>query len=348
MKKYVYALMGAAMMMSIASCSQDVNALDGIEEIASVTTGDDEVMVTFEMGGEITSSESALTRGEGSTDDLYGVIIIQDGKVVGNGLFDNVSLIRYAMSKNSKYRIIVTIVKNGKNILKFYDSRLGQDGYLKPFGTWYDTPSSPSLSSKRHFIPITNCFRDGYEQSKVEEQYVTSGYSNTKISEGYYPVADRFYGELNIFTPTEDCTVTLPLKRTAFGLKYKVSGITDGTVSVKINKSWKESGNNRNEVFFEKDDITDTYTSEEKIITFKDVKDAWQYAENYTDEVTVSIKWTRGVGIIEDLGTKTIRVKRNRMNVVNINLSANDGSAGLSLVMDDLIFSNETANIHVE
>lgn len=315
MKKYVYALMGAAMMMSIASCSQDVNALDGIEEVAA----DDEVMVTFEMGGEITASESALTRSEGSTDDLYGVIIYKDESEIAYGLFDDVSKIQYAMSKNSKYQIIVTMIKDGKNVVYRYM------GYEEPFsvgvvGNVFKNGGSGKVSS----------FRSGYTRLSGTRSY------------HYYPSIDRFYGELNDFTPTEDCTVTLPLKRTAFGLKYKVSGITDGTVSVTI------KAKSVDETFFTKSDITDTYTSEERIITFSDVYNAWAYADNYTDEITVSIQWARGVGVTEDLGTKTIRVKRNRMNVVNINLSANDGNAGLSVVLDDVNFTNEAANIHVE
>lgn len=324
MKKTIYALMGAAMMMSIASCSQDVNALDGIEEVA--VAADDEVMVTFEMGGEITSSESALTRGEGSTDDLYGIVVYKDGTEQAQGFFDDSRLFKFVMSKNSNYRVVVTLLKNSKNKV----AKQSSTKYYEPFLNW----------------SISNSF--SYNTSLGYRQFI-SGYTKVStVGYRYYPDIDRFYGELNDFTPTEDCTVSIPMKRTAFGLKYNVSGITDGTVYVKINKAWNENGSKKDEIFFEKYDITDTYTSEEKIITFKDVKDAWQYADNYTDEVTVSIQWTRGVGIVEDLGTKTIRVKRNRMNVVNINLSANDGSAGLSLVMDDLIFSNETANIHVE
>ena len=333
MKKYVYALMGAAMMMSIASCSQDVNALDGIEEVA--VAADDEVMVTFEMGGEITSGESALTRAEGSTDDLYGVQIDKDGSHYAYGLFDDVSKIQLAMSKNSRYNIIVSLVKNGRNLI-FHSS----SNYCYPFYTFGNT-------SEYNYTTLNNSFQIS---SYLNLDAIGRGYSDLHPNHDYYyyPAVDRFYGELNDFTPTENCTVTIPMKRTAFGLRYQVSGITDGTVSVKINKAWEENSSNKNEVFFSKNDIADTYTSEDKIITFKDVKDAWQYADNYTDEVTVSIQWTRGVGIVEDLGTKTIKVKRNRMNVVNINLSANDGSAGIGVVLDDINLSKASANIHVE
>lgn len=359
-KKTIYALMGAAILLSFASCSQDNNILDGIEEVAvdPVTDNTDKVIVTFEMGGEITASESALTRGEGSTDDLYGIIIYKNGVCEAKGLFDNVSNIQYAMSKNSNYSIIVTLAKNGKNIIYYnstnaYDSKYfkKEKGYLHPFGTFSQYVKDNGGSSFTNFAyiigaEITNSFVTSGNLS--EESFKSGKINYAERSLYYYPIIDRFYGKLDI-TPSEDCTVTLPLKRTAFGLRYQVSGITDGTVSVTINKAWNEDGSNKNEVFFSDSGIAPPYyNSEEKIISFKDVYDAWAYADNYTDEVTVSIQWARGVGVTEDLGTKTIRVKRNRMNTININLSANDGSAGLSLVMDDLIFSNETANIHVE
>ena len=326
MKNYIIALMGVAMALTMASCNEDT-------DFYILLPDNDEVMVTFEMGGEITASESALTRGEGSTDDLYGVQIDKDGSHYAYGLFDDVSKIQIAMSKNSKYNIIVSMVKDGKNKL-----HLASSGFDWPFVYYYN-------STAKGRIKMNNSFSCTYYHLGA----MASGGSRLSNNICYnYPAVDRFYGELNDFTPTEDCTVTLPLKRTAFGLKYKVSGITDGTVSVKINKAWKEGSSNKNEVFFEKNDITDTYTSEEKIITYKDVKDAWQYADNYTDEITVSIQWARGVGVTEDLGTKTIRVKRNRMNVVNINLSANDGNAALGVVLDDINFSTEAASIHLE
>lgn len=329
MKNYLIILMGVAMAMTMASCYEE-------SDFYILLPDNDKVMVTFKMGGEITSDETALTRAEGSTDDLYGVQIDKDGSHYAYGLFDDVSKIQLAMPKNSKYNIIITLVKNGKITISNYQS----SGYYRYYYPFRDGNSATPLTN---YFLFTSEYRGRYFTDGIQ-----SGYSYMGEVYRYYPLLDRFYGELNDFTPTEDCIVTIPMKRTAFGLKYKVSGITDGSVSVKINKSFTVDSSNKNEVFFEKNDITDTYSSEEKIITFKDVYDAWQYADNYTDEVTVSIVWTRGVGIVEDLGTKTVRVKRNRMNVININLSANDGNAGLGIVLDDIDYLLETASIHVE
>ena len=94
------------------------------------------------------------------------------------------------------------------------------------------------------------------------------------------------------YTPTENGSLTIDLKRTAFGLKYEVSGVTDGTVSVKIE--------NTSRIFFENTEITSEYESEEKIFTFSDVYSAWKYANNYTESITVSATWARGVGITEN------------------------------------------------
>ena len=142
-----------------------------------------------------------------------------------------------------------------------------------------------------------------------------------------YPETDRFYGEVDNYTPTENGSLTIDLKRTAFGLKYEVSGVTDGTISVKIANSSR--------TFFKNTAITSEYESEEKIFTFYDVYSAWLYADNYTESITVSASWARGVGITQDLGSKTVQIKRNAMNVIRLKLGSVDYDGNIGIEVEE-------------
>lgn len=289
-----------------------------------------EYTVSLKMGGEVTTSESPLARAETASDDLYGVEVTyyneNDSRCAfAHGLFDNVDDMKVNLLKGiTTYKIQVLLVKNGKNLIYNNDG-----SYNKPFGSNYGG------------TPIMNKFNyaQGSTSGYHSFDYLTEGEMSIADREKMkYPEASFYYGEVNNYTPEVNGTVDIDLKHTAFGLKYEVTGITDGTVSVTI------SNNERS--LFSNSSITEDYTSEEKIIAFYDTYSAWQYADNYTENLTVSVKWTRGVGVLEDKGSKTIQVKRNVMNVVRIKMSADDGSATFGITTeDDGSMTGETVDV---
>ena len=275
-----------------------------------------EYTVSLKMGGEVTTSESPLARAETASDDLYGVQVYRNNYCFAYGLFDNVNDMKFNLLEGSTYKFVVLLVKDGKNILK---------------------------TSYEDYYPFYHSYKVNLNESVVKNSgfsYIKYG-AMTKVGESSltrYPEADWYYGELENYTPIVNGTVEIDLKHTVFGLQYEVTGITDGTVSVTIRNSERS--------FFSNSSITEDYTSEEKIIAFYDTYSAWQYADNYTENLTVSVKWTRGVGVVEDKGTKTIQIKRNVMNVVRIKMSADDGSATFGITTeDDSSMMGETVDV---
>ena len=103
------------------------------------------------------------------------------------------------------------------------------------------------------------------------------------------------------------------MKHLVYGLQCNVTGVTDGTASITI-----KNGDN---VLLEKTDISGEYHSDNLLFSCSSLYDAWQYADNYTENVTVSMNWLRGVGVSQDLGSQVVQVKRNCKNVINISLS---------------------------
>ena len=313
----LFQILSLLLVATFCSCSK---------EDAPVQEEDKFYTVSLKFNGDITTADSPLTRGT-ATDDLYGLIIWQDGSIFGGGLYDNVEDMKVRLQSSKKYKFVVTSVKNGKNVI-YNDS----GGYTYPF-FYFDynnnTIRKPMVLSNKLLNNISsdyyNSFKSGYSNMK-------SGYSS------HYPETDRFYGEVDNYTPTENGVVNMDLKRTAFGLQYKVSGVSDGTVTVTIKNS--------QQTFFEKSDITADYSSEEKVITFKDVYSAWQYADNYTEKVSVSASWARGIGITQDLGSKEVIVKRNKMNIINIKLATDESGNNLGIdVESDSDMNDESVTI---
>lgn len=295
----LFQVLSLLIVVTLFSCSK---------EDAPYQEDDKFYMVSLNFKGDITTADSPLTRGT-ATDDLYGLLVWENNAIMGGGLYDNIEDMKFRLQASKKYKFVVTAVKNGKKVIYKSDKGL----YQYPFESY-----------------LTNSFASPHPQLSN----LQSGYSYVGLSGRDYPETDRFYGEVIDYVPTENGVVNMDLKRTAFGLKYEVSGVSDGTVAVTVKNSYA--------VFFEKSDITADYTSEEKIFTFKNVYSAWQYADNYTENVEVSVSWKRGIGITQDLGSKEVVVKRNKMNIIHIKLATDESNQNLGIDVES------DANMKVE
>lgn len=281
----------------LCSCNDDNNIT--VEEKAQ------EYTVSLAFCGEITISEAPISRAtETESRDLYGIVVSSDKKgTFARGMFDNISDMKLNLIAGDKYQFYCTLIKNGKDVLNYTSI--------------YNYPFRTNGNKINEFI---------YDGSGT---YMDSSYLGKGTTENGTPSwseTDRYYGELNNYTPSINGVVNIPLKHTVFGLKYKVTGITDGTISLICRNS--------NQTFFSKSDIASDYESETTMFTFSDVKSAWQYADNYTEYVTVSVVWTRGIGIKQDLGSKDVQIKRNTMNVIRVMLGSEASGAPMGILTD--------------
>lgn len=298
----LFQILSLLMVVTLFSCSK---------EDAPYQEDDKFYTVSLNFIGDITTADSPLTRGT-ATDDLYGLMVWEDDTLFGCGLYDNIEDMKLRLQASKKYRFVVTAVKNGKEVL-----------YCSTFDKIFEKPFNSYLTN------LVGDYSLNLDYMRSGATIMVGSYSTIE-----YPVTDRFYGEVVNYIPTENGVVNMDLKRTAFGLKYEVSGVSDGTVTVTVKNSRTK--------FFEKSDITADYTSEEKIITFKDVYSAWYYADNYTENVEVSVSWKRGIGITQDLGSKEVVVKRNKMNIIHIKLATDESGKNLGIDVES------DANMKVE
>jgi len=302
--------------------------------------------------GEVQIDEGPLVlsrSGETESRDLYGVQVYQNGERFAYGLFDNVSDMHLYLNSGKTYKFVCTLVKDGKDVITYssdsgsknyslegYWSQCTGIGYCYPFVTTTNTINDLNqlnISWYGNRMTVSNRF--SYDSSRYMP-YIGSGrtiYGGNRVR---YPLVDRYYGETDGYQPDNQTPVTIEMKHCVFGLKYIVTGVTDGTVSITIENAARS--------FFQKTDITSNWTSEERIICFEDILSAWQYADNYTENLTVSMSWIRGVGVTQNLGSQTIQVKRNSMNILNISLGSDDGGAQIGIAPETTEMGNITTD----
>ena len=328
MKKiYVFAFMAAII---LSACSKGLTP--------EVNPDGEMVLVHLNLSGEIDVEDSPLTKAF-TTDDLIGVQVYQGSDYYAYGLFDDVSKMNIYLHTGKTYKFMCTVVKNGKNLVSnSFTSTLYQlssdnstqyvysssGEYCVPFIRY--TGISGAL---RHGTALSNSFT--YSSTAY---YMCLQYGRISTSTTKYPKADRFYGEVSGFTPSNGDALSIPMKRVSFGVSLSVSGITDGNVTVTIKNS--------EQTFHTNAGITQDTQFGTTTWSFFDLKSAWQYADNYAENFTVGVVWNRGVGVTQDLGTKTVQFKRNAVNHVKINLSTSTKSAGLAVSLEEPEITNET------
>ena len=342
MKKYIGILCVLAL---FAGCNKEQQNPD-----------EGDCLVSISFGGEITTSDAPLTKAS-TTDDLYLVQVYRGGNHFACGVVDAPDRISLNLKKGTdKYRIIVSMLRNGK-------TRLG-DKYSSANKSYQSLPSSNSKSgcfgrydsSNSRFFPVNHLYYNSVKNytyysssSSTSLQTYDNSYDNfPKIENGdlygeKYPSCDDwFYGEINNYSPTGSYeTLSMELKRVGFQLKYELSGITDGEVTVELYNSTK--------TFVDKKISSSTFSSTPQFFAFYDLKGAWEHANDYMENFTLSVSWLRGIGITEDYGTKTIQLKRNCMNNIRISMGNNDQNAGMSVTAEaESTIGSESVTIPVQ
>jgi len=342
MKKiYILALMAAII---LSGCSK--------EPKPEVNSDGEKVLVHLNLSGEIDVEDSPLTKAF-TSDDLIGVQVYQGSDYYAYGLFDDVSKMNIYLHTGKIYKFVCTVVKNGKSlvhnsgganvkiVLPGFTSSvvvfLEPGEYSLPFidNTPHRyTPSGSVYSYQYDYTtaPLDNSFVYSREEHFLCLQYGTIATGREEFIR--YPKADRFYGEVSGFTPSNGDALSIPMTRVSFGVSLSVAGITDGNVTVTIKNSEQTLHTNAG--------ITQDTQFGTTTWSFFDLKSAWQYADNYAENFIVGVVWNRGVGVTQDLGTKTVQFKRNAVNHVKINLSTSTKSAGIAVSLEVPEITNET------
>jgi hypothetical protein len=324
--KTIHTIVAFIAVISICGCakvSNDITSTNDQQEEETVT-------VSLGLGGEITISDPPLSsRAAGSeTDskDLYGINVYYDKEKDGiindhysYGVFDNTNDLVITLLTGYKYKFECTYVPNGKTFVNYYYySSSGAKGPFRTYSSSYTKISNTFVAHESNYL-----------------SYIKYGHYDG-ISYLYGPAnADRFYGELDDYSPSAGGQVIIDMKRCVFGLKINVSGLTDGKLQLGS--------------CFGSDAIT-VYSDgivRNDIRAFANVYDCWKAPQVYDQKGTMSINWVRGNGVNQSLESQEITVKRNVLTTVNINLvgSSSDNAIGLNIGSTEM--GNSTININI-
>ncbi len=264
-------------------------------------------------------SDNLQTKGI-STNNLYGINVYYDPERDGNsnthyayGLFDNKEDMTINLLSGYTYKFECTLVKDGKTML--YCGQYGGNsysGYAKPF----QTNSSASTMLSNSFVYGTT-YLSG----------ITSGAATVKSSTGYIeqnmPSIQRYYGEIDGYTPVVGGTVTIPLKKTVFAARLIIDKVPEGQLSAycQVNDETILTGLATNKL----------YDSRAILYSYPDVRACWlneptiPTTVNWTFTSSVFDQWNQG-------GTKDVSFKRNTLTTVTVSCTPDNASGDINII----------------
>ena len=313
----------------MAACALVAAALVACSKEDAPAPQDEPEFYTVQLGwgGEIVDIAYEPLDTRAATNDVYGIqvystpdIELEEGEVVdwipfAYGLFDDPNNISVNLLKGYKYKFVATMVKDGKTKLNYNAT----SGFSNPFNVRQSTSKLENIFNYSP-TPFTSLSRGGsYLKIKTETGYSSKSYS--------IPNTDRYYGEFEGYTPgASGEKVNIKMKRASFGVKFIVKGKLANSGTLHINMVGAPAM---------KLALTNSDNQISEIFTFDNVYAAWD-KNKYTENIDMTISWTRSDGSTVPLGsTFSITCKRNATTVVHINIE-NDGQGGkLGLEIDE-------------
>lgn len=261
---------------------------------------DDSNMVTVSLGltGDILEVEETPLSKATETADIYGVQIYSSPKdednyqPYGYGIFIDKSKMQVKLFKDRKYKFEMTVFPDGEYYI-YEGEKHTQTGVRPPI-------NDPVIRDS-----IKYCDYELGELSK-ESRYTDAEtcYSTNR------PPFDRYYGKLIDYTPTENSTIKIDLKRVIVGLTFKVKGLTEQS-SLKIDIEGFPIVETKGDRTIEEMAYNSLMCLRgEKIEQYSSYyTDKW--FENPVDEVPFTFTWTNGERTESFMQTVTLKRKMN-------------------------------------
>lgn len=302
-------LLAVSLALVFASCGKDENLANPTEPVNPVAPK--EYIVNLGFSGEITKiEESPLGRSVGS--DLYGIQIYSmptkgsEYKAYAYGLFDDKTKMTIKLMEGYKYKFVSTMVVNGKNIIQTSISDNNLPSYYFPFTKNMATETATEIGNS--FVYTSSLFFDGLNQGTTYLKGAIYGRPN----------ADRYYGEVVDYTPTEGGNVSINMRRVAFGAKFITEGLTGGKIKITL-------GEAPNIYIVHPDaEVQDIFTLSNA-----------EAIGDYTETIPVSVSWEKEDGAIVPLVDQDIVFKRNKLTTITIKVKDNSINNGVDISQEN-------------
>ncbi len=325
MKNHFLLFFSIFVLVGLVSCSKKNDTVPEDPEYIQVKLG---------FGGEITIDQEPLTKGA-ATNHLYGIQVdfYKDGVYQGHygyGLFDNTDDMVISLLSGYTYNFQCTMVYNGKNSL-YYGQYGGNtySGYAKPF----QTNSATSTRLMNSFTLGASTYFTG----------IGSGIATLKASSGSstdsnWPPIERYYGEYGGYAPAKNGSITIPLKKCFYGVKFILKGVENGTLSATM--TYPSPGGTESFTTGGSD-----YDSGVLLRSFYDVRTCWQTEPN----LSASVAWNFTSSLFNQWnlsGSKSITLKRNVLTTVTIEVTP-DSNSGSTVISEEPLGDDNNINLFI-
>ena len=145
---------------------------------------------------------------------------------------------------------------------------------------------------------------------------------------------DRFYGELDEYSPQQAGNVRIEVKRVAYGAHYIAEGLTEGSINVIVTDSWAHFPLS----------ISAENPELKGVFSFQNCYGAWRgrydyekdcYVDDYSETKSLAISWTKADGSVVPLGSYSVTFKRNVMTTIRIKVEEAATPNGIVVVRKD-------------
>lgn len=170
-----------------------------------------------------------------------------------------------------------------------------------------------------------------------------------------YASHEGFYGELEQYTPVEGGNVSIETKRVSYGVEFIAEGLEEGTLDITV------AENTFSEYYVTLTSENPQYTG---IHSFDDVRQAWLGKEvetgvdedgepiygyeNYTNEASITINWTKAEDDVTPLGTHKVTFERNVKTTIRIKMEEVSISNGVTITREDTPLTDDDNEYVIE
>ena len=322
------ALMAIMMCMNFTSCSNE-------EVIVPEDSQDDKyISVDLKCTGEFLEfSDSPM--GRNTTEEWYGIQVYEleehtmempDPENGGShfdtyytnptpyayGLFASLENVKIKLLEGKKYKFEVGIAIN--------PTKFGNTGW---FGTWSLSDYYYNYGTEFAYYPVKEIYATSFPTSFFSKKYCF----------------DRYYGELDIYTPEENGSVKINTTRVTYGVRYEAKGLdTDEEFIININKKYYESDSPLYGIIVNNEPNDDIYT-------FNEIWNVWDYTRvfdsRYTSEKQLTITWRKADGSLIPMGKYDVTFKRNVKTTIRINAENLNTENGIQVFKEDVPMVND-------
>lgn len=206
--------------LAVAILSSCIEEKD-LSQISKVPEPETYSEVTFNIGGECSTTETPLSRATNEKKDIYGITVSQwirdtsgrlQSKPYAYGIFDNISNLKLNLLDGYKYRVACTMVRNATDSLEV-DGKLARPFTLDRNGKVYGTVENKFLIADQP--DGTQLFLFDADNSKI----------GTKAQEDISrPSILRYHGLIDSLE-THTANNELELYRRYFAVKFVANGL---------------------------------------------------------------------------------------------------------------------------